>query len=773
MRRRGWLAVVVIGTALASLIVVSRFHSATTPVAGALQHAGASARYVDPALCAQCHPKVWGTYRHTGMARSFYRPTTATTIGNDGKAIAFFHKASESYFTMFERDGRFYQGRYQVGFDGKETNRFEKEIDYIVGSGNHVRTYLHRASRNTLVELPLAWYAEGGGSWAMNAGYDRPDHAGFSREVSYSCIFCHNGISAIPSPSSEAGAKPVFPGRLSEGIDCQRCHGPGSLHVRAAQTPGAKMKNIREAIIKPARLNAERQLELCMQCHLETTSFRLPASIVRFDRGPFSYRPGEPLADFMLHFDRAPVKDRDDRDDRFEIAGAAYRLRQSACFEKSGGALLCTTCHDQHDIPHGEEAAEHYTNVCRQCHGAPFDKVVASGSHTRSSDCTGCHMPKRRTDDAVHVVMTDHYIQRRKAQRDLLAPIPERRGVDDNAYHGAVVLYYPNNLPNAQDRELYSAVAQVSQGSNLVDGIQALTAAIEKYHPDRMEYYLQLGDAWRDSGQTASALPWYEEAAKRKPDSAIALQRLGVTLRSSGQLVRAAAILKRAIEVSPGDAATWHQLGLAYLAQGSRSDAVAAFEKAIALDPDMAEAFNSLGGVRLESGDLPRAVTAFREAIRIQPDYPEARSNLGNALSSGGSFPEARYQFEAALRFKPDYAAGRYNYGVALVRASRFDEAQRQTEAALRSDPGIAEAHDLLGNLLLARGRVQPALDQYREAIRIRPDYARAQLDIGEALADSGETATAIPYLQKAAASTLQAVREEALQTLKQLEKRR
>jgi predicted CXXCH cytochrome family protein len=755
--------------ALAGLTIVWRVHFVPAPVPGALQRAGVSARYVDSALCAQCHPKVWETYRRTGMARSFYRPTAETTAGNDTKTITFNHKASESYFTMLERDGRFYQGRYQIGFDGKETNIIEKQIDYIVGSGNHVRTYLHRTSRDTLVELPLAWYAEKGGSWAMNAGYDRPDHAGFSRQVSYGCIFCHNGIAGIPSGSSEPGAEPVFPGKLSEGIDCQRCHGPGSLHVTTAQTPGANLNNIRKTITNPARLNAERQLELCMQCHLETTSLRLPASIVRFDRGPFSYKPGEPLADFILHFDRAPAKD---RGDKFEIAGAAYRLRQSACFEKSGGALLCTTCHDPHDIRRGEEAADHYTKVCRQCHGAPFDRVVASGSHTPSSDCVGCHMPKRRTDDAVHVIITDHYIQRRKPQRDLLAPIQERREADDNAYHGAVVLYYPKNLPNGPDRELYSAVAQVSQDSNLADGIQELTAAIGKYHPDRMEYYLQLGDAWRDSGQPARALPWYEEAVKRKPDSALALQRLGFSLRSSGQLVRAVAILKRALEVSPGDAATWHQLGLVYLAQGLRSDAVTVFEKAIAFDPDMSEAYNSLGGVRLESGDLPRAIAAFREAIRIRPDYSEARSNLGNALSSAGNFPEARYQFEAALRFKPDYAAGQYNYGLALARVNRLDEAQRQMEGALKSDPGIAEAHDLLGNLLLARGKVQSALDQYREAIRIRPDYGRAQLDIGEALADSGDAATAIPYLKKAADSTLQAVREEALEALQQLEKR-
>ena len=97
-------------------------------------------------------------------------------------------------------------------------------------------------------------------------------------------------------------------------------------------------------------------------------------------------------------------------------------------------------------------------------------KLVASGKHTRSGDCVDCHMPKRRTDDVVHVVMTDHYIQRRKPSRDLLAPLNERRETDENAYRGEVDLYYPTTLPEGPDRDLYLAVAQVSQKSNLSKG---------------------------------------------------------------------------------------------------------------------------------------------------------------------------------------------------------------------------------------------------------------------------------------------------------------
>src|SRR5262249_16769279 len=148
----------------------------------------------------------------------------------------------------------------------------------------------------------------------------------------------------------------------------QRCHGPGGEHIQRAEDGVSTAEQIRGAIVNPKRLTPERQMEVCLQCHLETTSFRLPNAIVRYERAPFSYRPGDSLADFMLHFDEK------NNPDKFEIAGAAYRIRQSQCFLKSEERLSCTTCHNPHNIPRGPEAARHYNQVCRQCHAASPDK---------------------------------------------------------------------------------------------------------------------------------------------------------------------------------------------------------------------------------------------------------------------------------------------------------------------------------------------------------------------------------------------------------------
>ena len=147
------------------------------------------------------------------------------------------------------------------------------QIDFVLGSGNHVRSYLHRTPAGQLIQLPVAWYAERGGFWAMNPGYDRPDHMDFRRRIDRECFFCHN---AYPDAQDGGERELVLSGAIPEGIDCQRCHGPGRAHAEQPR---------RNSILNPARLSRERQLEVCFQCHLESTSRSLPYSIRRYGRG--------------------------------------------------------------------------------------------------------------------------------------------------------------------------------------------------------------------------------------------------------------------------------------------------------------------------------------------------------------------------------------------------------------------------------------------------------------------------------------------------------
>ena len=163
------------------------------------------------AQCATCHAKIAASFAKTGMARSFYKPTTI-------EPVRFYHQPSETWYAIAQRDGAYYQRRWRIGYAGKETEVQESRIDYVMGSGNHVRTYLHRTDRGALIELPLAWYSENGGQWAMNPGHDR-DYALPPRAVPYECMFCHNAYpeNSFRTRERNPGSEPLFeaaiPGR--------------------------------------------------------------------------------------------------------------------------------------------------------------------------------------------------------------------------------------------------------------------------------------------------------------------------------------------------------------------------------------------------------------------------------------------------------------------------------------------------------------------------------------------------------------------------------
>jgi tetratricopeptide (TPR) repeat protein len=500
-----------------------------------------------------------------------------------------------------------------------------------------------------------------------------------------------------------------------------------------------------------------------MQCHLLTASTRLPSLVRKFGRAPFSYVAGQPLTDFVLSFDHAPGKG---FDDKFEIAGGAYRFRQSQCFLRSKGGLTCETCHNPHDIPRGAEAIVYYARICRQCHAGMVDRLTAAGSHPSNPDCVRCHMPKRRTDDAVHVVMTDHLIQRRAQDRDLLAELPEKHPDPRDEYHGQVIPYYPpqpgSASASAPDDTVYLALAQVRDGRNLESGIEQLSRALAHASSPRPEFYMGLGDAWHTAGDPAKAAAAYRQAVKLRPDWAPASRYLGIALHESGQAASATTALKRAIELDPSEARAWLELALIASETGRSAEAVADIQKAAALDPDLPDVWNALGTVA-------NSEDAFRRALRIDPYYAAANGNLARLLAAGGELAQAVYYFDKAARLQPSGAVNLYEYALTLVQLNRFEDSQREAQAAVRADPNLAEAHELLGGLLARNKDLDAALVEYREAVRLKPEFSRAQLDLAAMLAAKGNTSEAILHFREAARSADPQIANAAAQALRRI----
>jgi len=679
--------------------------------------------YVDPAACATCHSEIAKQYSQTGMGRSFYRLSPQTSVEDFTSHNTLYHNASDRYYQLEIRDGKYYESRYQTGYGKKETNRIEKEIDFVVGSGNHARTYLHRNTEGQLVELPVSWYSENGGYWAMSPGYDDARQEDFRRPAPDDCLFCHNGY-----PRNGAAV---------EGIDCQRCHGPGGAHVEAAGSGKAKTEAIRAAIVNPARLERDRQLDDCMQCHLETTSLRLPNAIRRYDHAPFSYRPGESLTDYEVFFDHAPGAG---FEDRLEVAHQAYRLRKSTCFAQS--RMTCTTCHDPHQALRGQQAIEHYVGVCRSCHAAAHASGMPAGMTTGGSTCLDCHMWKRRAEDAVHLVVTDHFIQRRKPTRDFLAPLHEKA----ISYQGEVVPYYPAPAQN----ELYLAVAQVQQESNLRAGIPRLEQAIAKNRPADPEFYFELGKAWSKSGNQTEAIRWFEEALRRRDGFHPALRELAAALAVSGDLARAVEVGERACAQQPPDTVALTNLGNAYLRQANAGRARQILEQALARNQDLPDANNLLGLVWLSVQNQAAAELSFRNAIAVQPDMAEPHNNLGNLLAGRRDYAEAEYQFQKAIASNPSYVDAHHSYGLLLALRQSFDQAIVELQEAVRLDPNSAQLHIDLADVLVDKRRAPAAEDEYRRAIQVNPGLAEAYYGLGSVLAAEGKTTDAARAFQMA-----------------------
>jgi Flp pilus assembly protein TadD len=710
--------------------------------------------YVEPAACAECHQAIAESYRHTGMARSIYKPGGADMPEDFANHKTVVHQASGDYYTMIHRGNEYFQRRHQIGFDGNESNVLDERIDYIIGSGDQARSYLHRNSEGKLILLPVSWYTEKSGYWAMTPGYDAANQKDFHGAVSQACIFCHDAYPSAQPREVKASGEPIFPNNLPMGIDCQRCHGPGASHVSAAKAKPHNEDAIRRSIVNPARLDRQRQMEVCMECHLSTSGSQDENISVRFNREIFSYRPGTPLADYKLYFDFAGGPDKQG----FEIADAAYRLRMSKCFAQS--QMTCLSCHDPHVESHEIKAERKYVQVCQSCHQG----VKHTAALPEAETCVSCHMPKRRGEYAIHTILTDHYIQRDKPAGDLLAPLtmakePEHRGQE-------LVPYYPEKLRDTGDDAIYLAIAESESGRNPQSSAAQLEAAIDKDPPTEAKFYAAVGSAYAKSGKYAEAARWFDQSLKRNPEDRLVIEQAAEVLLASGQLTKAQSVLEAIVNKPPLDASLLANLGNVSARQGKIEKGEDALHKAIAVDPELAQAYNLLGLVEERKGNGNEAERLYREAIRYRPDLAEARNNLANLLVAAERYDEAGFEFQQAIAAAPDFAEARHSHGLFLVITKSYADAEAELRKAVELDPRAAIFHGDLADVLAQKGDDVEAKAQYMAALKAKPDLDTANLGLGVLLARAGDRSSSRFYCQAALKSGDNDIREQARECL-------
>jgi len=583
-------------------------------VAGFHVSRGAAAGYVDDAACRQCHESIYESYQQVAMARSLYRPDPKNPVERLGEV--FYHERSRRYYQMVERNGRYVLRRYCKDEDGNEFAHYQAQVEWVIGSGNHVRTYVSRSSYGELFELPLSWYAESG--WGMSPGYDMPRHNGFGRRVERACLFCHNAYPELPVGGDRSWAPQVFPAELPHGIGCQRCHGPGARHVEAAADEDSSDEKIRSRIVDPGHFSIEDQNQLCLTCHLQPESLIAGLMPLNESRLLYQHRPGKKITDFLTYLDHGTEEE---RRSRLEVNHHAYRLRQSKCFTASAGKLACVTCHDPHRKVPEPERPGHYREKCFGCHEVTDCRMEGMGSDVdaQRADCVSCHMVKARPHDVVRVTITDHLIRRRPPDHDLTAAISE--AMPDSS-RLRIVPYFEEQARSDPRFPMREGVGWANSGDK-GDTMKQWYEAFERLRPHPAGDYINVGWSLLKFGEPATGAKVLAEGVEKFPDNfmlrwAYAEALLHHHKDSDGALAQ----LRHAFQLAPDNPDLHRARGDVYTVRQEWQEARAAYEESLRARGTDAGIWTRYAQALVRHGDYPAAERALRELIALDPDEP-------------------------------------------------------------------------------------------------------------------------------------------------------
>ncbi len=423
----------------------------------------AAAILVGSQACRPCHPAIADAYAQTPMARSSGPAPALPTAGFTAAG----HRYKISGNTL--------------AFDQAGT----APIDYFVGSNSEGRTYL-QSSDGHLFELPVTWYARRA-AYDASPGYQNNPDVQLNRAVEPSCLLCHaSQVRPVLGTQNRYGDPPFLEG----GVSCERCHGPGSEHVR---NPASSR------MVQPAQLPPDRRDSVCAQCHLTGE-----ARIENAGRRLAEFQAGDRLADFATYFvwklGRTDLK----------VTSHVEKLAASRCKAASGDKLWCGTCHGVHGNSSRTQQA------CLDCHQT---------AHRQQEQCADCHMPKTRAVDANHGVMTDHSIPR--TPRTPLPPVA-----------GDLVAF----LGQADSRSLGIAYAEM--------GDPRARDLLRQARPADWQLRLRLAVLETDPARAAAL---YESVLKERPGETAALVNLGAFYGAAGQSARAIELWRRALDSNPGN----------------------------------------------------------------------------------------------------------------------------------------------------------------------------------------------------------------------------
>lgn len=612
LRRRGWLfgllGVLTVTLAVAGYVLWPEAPSRLAPSEEAFPlpplssspflNTHVDARYVGSDACRVCHAGEEASFRRTGMGRSMaaidaaFEPPNATMD----------HLLSQRRYQVLRKDGRLTHRELLLDGQADQVILAEYPLQYVIGSGRHARTYTAEAD-GFLVESPLTWYASRQ-SWSLSPGYDRADQEGFQRVINARCLFCHAG-------QVETIEDSVHRFQIREAaLSCERCHGPGSLHLARHSVIGAAWKpadGLDDTIVNPAHLSRTLAEAICQQCHLQSA-----ATVVARGRKPTDFRPGLPLQEFRHDYAL------ETHGAAMTVVGHVEQMHRSRCYQRSE-TLTCTTCHNPHGEPEFRERVSYYRAVCLDCHALERCQVNPQLRQLESpdNDCIHCHMPRTSTD-VPHVAFTDHRIGVHRPQQtpntqaapvsaraSELRPIQDLSGlgeIDRNRSLGLAYAEFSVLQQDAAQAAAYRARAAQLLGAVRAAGLRDPTVDVMLA---RLGFDAELVRPYIGSAGSLELTPVdWSAALSIYADACAKQRRCAEAVPVVRQLVR----LRRVSN-------DWQLLAYCEKALGNIQQSVDALEMAVAIDTRLGSVRELLVPYYRQRGDLQRAAWHERRLV--------------------------------------------------------------------------------------------------------------------------------------------------------------
>jgi FimV-like protein len=534
--------------------------------------------YVGDQVCGSCHSVEYKSFKQTAMGRSASIPSQ-DDLQSLVKPVAFFSSTLNRTYSVYTRNGKMYHEESQRDAKGQLVFSETHEIAYIVGAGEVGKSYLVGKGDAFFVS-PISFYTRING-WDLSPGYETSLFRGFTRPVLELCVDCHAGQPRFVADRPNHFQQPAF---RFLSIACERCHGPGAIHVKQRKEGAPPEGPIDYAIVNPATMPAEIRDDVCAQCH-----FLGDARVLRPGKNDLDFRPGTPLDKVVAVFS-VPAKVKANR----SLALSQFeQLKLSRCAIASKGRLGCITCHDPHVQLRGAEAAEDFRGRCLTCHTVESCRAPLARRQSTSppDSCVMCHMPKQAIENMNHASATDHRILRDPSE-NLLARDELSLAPSDELVYDSRPLGFEDAKPD----------------------LRSLALA-----------YPQVAGHYPELRQKGFAV--LQQAAQEFPDDAEVQATYGLVLLvvrpSDG--ARAGEALQRAIDLGYRSPEVRTKLANLRLQQGNSMAAIGLYKESLQIEPLYTPAYLDLARAYLMLEDLENAREILDRVLKVDPGNDAAR----------------------------------------------------------------------------------------------------------------------------------------------------